>query len=141
MNPKTQGVLGEAKVLAKLVELGIPVSIPFGDNYSYDLVAEFSGKLNKIQIKSSIQETDDAIVFQLRKNRYNTTGMISSNYKEDEVDYYILYNVVKDRIYILPFQDAPKTEITIRYKPSVSGQTTKIRLEQDYLIDCYQFNK
>ena len=53
MNSKNVGNIGEAKTLAKFVELGIPVYIPFGDNEKADLVAEFNGKLNKIQCKTS----------------------------------------------------------------------------------------
>lgn len=51
MNSKRIGNIGEAKALAKFVELGIPVYIPFGDNESADLIAEFNGKLNKIQFR------------------------------------------------------------------------------------------
>lgn len=41
------------KTLSKFVELGIPVYIPFGDTESADLIAEFGGKLNKIQCKTT----------------------------------------------------------------------------------------
>ena len=40
MNSKRIGNIGEAKVLAKFVEMGMPVYIPFGDNEKADLVAE-----------------------------------------------------------------------------------------------------
>lgn len=45
--------IGEAKALAKFVELQIPVYIPFGDNEKSDLIADFNGKLNKVQVKTS----------------------------------------------------------------------------------------
>ena len=48
MNTKRIGNIGEAAVLNKFVEMQIPVYIPFGDNESADLIAEFNGKLNKI---------------------------------------------------------------------------------------------
>ena len=48
MNTKTKGNIGEAIILAEFVKRGIQVSIPFGDNARYDLIAEFNGKLNKI---------------------------------------------------------------------------------------------
>lgn len=53
MTTKQLGNIGEAKVLAKFVELKVPVYIPFGDNEKSDLIAEFNGKLNKIQVKTS----------------------------------------------------------------------------------------
>lgn len=45
---KQKGNIGEAKCLAKMVELGIPVCLPFGDNERYDMVIEHEGKLKKI---------------------------------------------------------------------------------------------
>ena len=49
MNSKSIGNIGEAKVLCKLVELGIPVYTPFGDNEKADLIAEFNGNLIKFK--------------------------------------------------------------------------------------------
>ena len=43
MDTKGVGNIGEAKVLCKFVELGIPVYLPFGDNERSDLIAEFNG--------------------------------------------------------------------------------------------------
>ena len=54
MNTKSIGNICEAKVLCKFIELGIPVYVPFGDNEEADLIAEFNGKLNKIQYFLSI---------------------------------------------------------------------------------------
>ena len=44
---KQKGNIGEAKCLAKMVELGVPVCLPFGDNERYDMVIERNGKLEK----------------------------------------------------------------------------------------------
>ena len=71
MTTKEEGILGEAKVLSKFTELGIPISIPFGDNCSYDLVAEFNGKLQKIQVKASSQTKNGCTSFRTRKVRIN----------------------------------------------------------------------
>ena len=59
------GNLGEAKVLAKFVELGIQVYIPFGDGSTADLIADFNGKLNRIQIKSTEKDSDGSLVFSI----------------------------------------------------------------------------
>ena len=77
MTTKRIGNIGEAKTLAKFVELGIPVYIPFGDNEKVDLIAEFKGKLNKLQIKTSIKAENGKMIFSLnsstlhRKNGQN----------------------------------------------------------------------
>jgi len=51
MNSKNKGNIGESQALAEFTKRGIQVSIPFGDNARYDLIADFNGKLNKIQVK------------------------------------------------------------------------------------------
>ena len=58
MTTKQLGNIGEAKALAKFVELQIPVYIPFRDNEKSDLIADFNGKLNKIQVKTSEEWID-----------------------------------------------------------------------------------
>ena len=45
---KQKGDIGEAKCLAKMIELGIPVSLPFGDNQRYDMIIDVNGELKKI---------------------------------------------------------------------------------------------
>lgn len=58
-NSKRIGNIGEAKTLSKFVELQIPVCISFGDCERYDMVAEFNGKLNKIQCKTCLNMKDE----------------------------------------------------------------------------------
>lgn len=51
MISKDKGNIGESVVLTEFIKRGIQVSIPFGDNARYDLIADFNGRLNKIQVK------------------------------------------------------------------------------------------
>ena len=74
MNSKRIGNIGEAKALAKFVELGIPVYIPFGDNESADLIAEFNGKLNKIQCKTTAAISEQSIITWNLRSIVVTTG-------------------------------------------------------------------
>ena len=59
MNSKEKGNIGEGLALAEFAKRGIQVSIPFGDNARYDLIAEFNGKLNKIQVKYCNQQISE----------------------------------------------------------------------------------
>lgn len=139
MTTKEQGILGEAKVLAKFVELGIPISIPFGDNCSYDLIAEFNGKLNKIQIKSSTQTSEDVTQFKISKTRINRNENVTSYYTKNEVDYFALYSVVKDQIYLVSFEDSPSVGIPIRHTKPKNNQIDRAKMDYDYLIDNFDF--
>ena len=62
INTKRYGNIGEAMAVSLFVKHGVPIAIPFGDNKKYDLIAEFNGKLNKIQVKTSISKAENGSV-------------------------------------------------------------------------------
>ena len=62
MNSKDIGSIGEAKALLKFQKYHVPVSILWGDNQRYDMIAEFNGKLNKIQVKVCNQEQYGSVI-------------------------------------------------------------------------------
>lgn len=83
INSKRIGNIGEAKAL------GIPVYIPFGDNESADLIAEFNGKLNKIQCKTTAAISEQSIItWNLRSivvttgNRYEVHNYTDRDYRD-----------------------------------------------------------
>lgn len=92
METKRLGNIGEAKTLAKFVELGIPVYMPFGENESADLIVDFNGKLNRIQCKTSSEVKNNIIHWKI----CSTTGLgplkwRTHKYSQEEVDYFSLY--------------------------------------------------
>ena len=53
VNTLEQGHLGEVSALEWLTSVGARVAIPFGPSPDWDLVAEFEGKLLRVQVKTS----------------------------------------------------------------------------------------
>ena len=51
--PREQGDFGERAALYWLVAQGAQVSIPFGHSPHYDLIADFGGRLSRVQVKTS----------------------------------------------------------------------------------------
>jgi hypothetical protein len=51
--PRQQGDVGERAALYWLVAQGAHVSIPFGHSSHYDLIADFDGRLARVQVKTS----------------------------------------------------------------------------------------
>lgn len=137
MQPKTLGIIGEAKVLSRFVELDVPISVPFGDNASYDLVAEINGNLKKIQVKTSSSSINGAVLFRLAKQRNSTTKSYTNFYTTEEVDYYALYSTVRDKVYLIPFGDCGSTSVTIRYEPPKNNQQGASLYEKDYEIGVF----
>ncbi len=135
MNSKSIGNIGEAKVLCKFVELGIPVYVPFGDNEKADLIAEFNGKLNKIQVKTSVKAENGVMKFSLVSSTLHCTKGVRHIYNATEIDYFACYNVTRDVILLISIDDAPTSGLNIRYDNPKNGQKSNIKYEKDYLID------
>ena len=92
MTTKQIGNVGEAIALAGFVQMQIPVYIPFGDNERADLIAEFNGKLQKIQVKTSEKCEDGKVVFSLVSSTVHRQNGVKHVYTKDEIDYFVLYN-------------------------------------------------
>ena len=135
MNTKSIGNIGEAKVLCKFVELGIPVYLPFGDNEKADLIAEFNGKLNKIQVKTSLKAEDGTMKFDLTSSSTHRKNGGKHIYTDNEIDYFACYNIRRDKIFLIPVNDTANTSILIRYEKPKNNQKQGIHFEEDYLIE------
>lgn len=135
MNSKRYGNIGEAKVLAKFVEMGIPIYIPFGDNEKADLIAEFNGKLNKIQVKTSIKSKNGCSIFDLTSSTAHRTNGGRRKYLNTEIDYFALYSVDRDKIYLMKAPEKPMSLITIRFENTKSGKKVGVNFESDFLIE------
>ena len=135
---KQKGNLGEAKCLAKMVELGIPVAIPFGDNERYDLIIEDKKQLKKIQVKySTAQDSPGSIVFKTHSSQNHTTNKNKYSY-ENDVDGFLFYNGLNGEIYYLPIEIVGERKtVTIRMEPTKNGQTKNCLMAQDYLAEKY----
>jgi hypothetical protein len=53
MNTRQQGDLGERAAVVWLLGIGANVAYPFGHSPDWDLVAEFGGRLVRVQVKTS----------------------------------------------------------------------------------------
>lgn len=137
MTTKQIGNIGEAKVLSEFVRLGIPVYLPFGDNEKADLIAEFNGKLNKIQVKSSQKIIEDKVRFSLVSSTMHRQNGVKHIYTENEIDYFAFYNLERDKVYLISINEEglPKNEVTIRFNPPKNKNQFKTFLEEDYLIE------
>ena len=135
MKSKRIGNIGEAKVLAKFVEMGIPIYIPFGDDEKADLIAEFDGKLNKIQVKTSIKSKNGCSIFDLTSSTAHRTNGERRKYLNSEIDYFALYSLDRDKIYLMKVPDNPMSAITIRFEDTKSGMKSRVNYESDFLIE------
>ena len=135
MNSKQIGNIGEAKTIYQFIKFGIPVYIPFGDNEKADLIAEFNGKLNKIQVKTSQKAENGKMIFDLTSSTSHRKNGIKHSYNKEEIDFFVCYNIERDKLFLIPIEQAPKSAITIRYEYPKNNQIKGIQFENDLLFD------
>ena len=135
MNSKRIGNIGEAIVLAKFVEKGIPVYLPFGDTEKADLIIEINNKLLKVQVKTSNRLEQGCLIFNTRSSR----GLHSSTvlYSEEDIDLYACYSLITKEVYILERKQFSQGLTSLRIEESKNGQTKNINFAKDYSLDKF----
>lgn len=135
MNSKDKGNIGEAIVLAEFIKRGIQVSIPFGDNARYDLVADFNGKLNRIQVKYCNQITNNgSVLCPCASSTNHTTNKHYTIYNND-VDYFCFYILIWNVILLVPIDViGTKKSMNFRLEKPKNSQSN-VNYVDDYLID------
>lgn len=136
MNSKNKGNIGEALALAEFVKRGIQVSIPFGDNARYDLIADFNGKLQKIQVKYCGQEENinHSIICPCASSTNHTTNKHYTTY-ENDIDYFVFYLAQWEKLLLVPIADiGSKKSIAFRMIKPLNNQSN-CTLVNDYLFD------
>lgn len=133
MSTKQLGNIGESAVLAKFVRLKVPVYIPYGDNERADLIAEFNGKLNKIQVKTSEFSKNNRIMFSL----LSCTRSRKHMYDESEIDYFALYNLQEDILLLIPIEEVKgKTSISFNISEKILNKNQyKLFNWKDFLFE------
>lgn len=136
--PCDVGNIGEAMVLYKFIELGIPVYMPFGDHSPVDMVVDIGNKLYKVQVKTTSVSRNGKTKFYLTTNTYtkdkNKIGKKVYKYTKEEIDFFVLCSIDRKKIYMVRVEK-PLTGISIRHEESISGQVVGVNYEKDYLIE------
>ena len=130
------GNVGQAKTLVKFVELGIPVYTPFGDGYRTDLIADFNGKLNRIQVKTTENLKDETC---MRWKITHQEGFHGNKikYSSEEVDYFALYCIETNVLCLIPYEQAQTNEIHIRLDSYKGTRTKTMKFVSDYKFENF----
>jgi hypothetical protein len=124
------GVRSEAVILAELIKRGYRVLLPFGHNQRYDLVVEIDGLFRRVQCKTG-RLRRGCVIFKAQSIRSNTCGTVLRDYKDD-VDLFIVHCPDTKGTYVIPIDEATRTEGTLRVDPTGNGQGKRIRWARDY---------
>ena len=129
MNPKDKGDRSEGMILAALLKAGKTVLTPFGDNQRYDLVTEEGGTFTRIQCKTG-RLREGAILFNT-SSRHHHRGKGASSYR-GEIELFGVYCPDNDKVYLVPVNDVPLEQGSLRLTPPRNNQKRNIRLAENY---------
>jgi hypothetical protein len=132
---KQKGDLAELKVAADLIERGCRISIPFGEDSDYDLIADYDGRLHRIQVKFT--RSDGRIVLVRCRSHSITKGKIrtTKHYTSSMVDWIAVYDCATERCYYCSsgeLGEEGRSMLHLRLQPARNGQRQGIRDAVDY---------
>ena len=127
--PFKRGNISEAIVMARYLKAGFMVSTPFGVGAPYDMVVDTGAALFRVQVKTG-RLRNGVIEFETRRARSRT---MRNGYKENEVDYFIIYCSELDETYALKAEGGVCGKLRLR--PTGNNQQMFVRWAEDYLFE------
>ncbi|MFX3623096.1 MAG: group I intron-associated PD-(D/E)XK endonuclease [Ectobacillus sp.] len=131
MNPLFKGAMGETVVKLNLIEAGYVVSQPELAT-TYDLIVETeNGDLLKIQVKSSVPNSDGILKFDIRRS--HSAGRV---YKKNDFDILAVVNLTTKEVAYVPYN-----EIDTRRQLSFETNATRSKRgcrRHAFLFEKYQ---
>jgi len=123
------GDVGVARVLIEFARAGINVYVPVTEGTTADLIADFGGRPQRVQVKTT-EIGGDSVSFHLTSR---TASRGRRAYTAVEVDWYALVSLAHDSVLLIPYSGARAA--TVRYAPRTrpSGRATKYTPERDGL--------
>ena len=132
---KRKGDLAELKVAADLIDRGCRLSIPFGEDSDYDLIADYEGRLHRVQVKYT--RSDGQIVVLRCRSHSLTNGKVRATklYTSAMIDWIAVYDSTTERCFYCPSWElgtAGRNILHLRLRPTKNNQRIGIRNAENY---------
>ena len=118
-----------------LREAGYVVSVPFGENTRYDLVADDGERLLRVQCKTG-RLRSGAVLFAVCSTygHHRNPAVVRRPY-HGEIDAFAVDCMRTRGVYLVPIEDVPNSRaVALRTAPPLNNQRAKIRFAIDYEI-------
>ena len=129
---KQKGNITEMQCALAFMKMGYKVSFPYGEDCKYDMIVDTGRKLYRVQCKtaSALPNPEDGFKFKTRSVVITTQGAKTSNYSDEEIDYFA--TVYEGKCYIISIEDCGNNEKTLRFRYPSNGQRKNISLAENY---------
>lgn len=133
-NTKTIGDITEAMVLAAFVAAGIPVSVPFGENQRYDLIADVHGTLLRVQCKTGrVAQSEAVLIF----NATSHDGHRARQSYRGQADLFAVYSPHTRQVYVLGVDEVGETNVWLRLIPAKNNQEIGVRYADEHTLAAW----
>jgi hypothetical protein len=135
-NHKAIGEMSEAYIIAKLIEVGYNVLVPYGDSIRYDLVIEDEdGNFWRVQCKTGWLDKTRSVIKFATASSYNYTmkNKVWKHYR-GQCDYFAVYCSETRGVYLLSVEEVGLTQAMLRLVPTANNQEQGVRWAKDYEI-------
>ena len=127
-----QGDMGLGKAIEYFTSHQIPVSLPLNDTQPYDLIADFNGKLQRVQVKTTRATTTEGRSYSvgLRNCGGNRTGTVRQVLFDNTTCDYLFVYTGANKMYLIPSEIIEaKTSIMVGIKYTEYEVCSKTLLE------------
>ena len=134
-HPKAIGDRTTLAVMLALSDAGYAISVPFGENTRYDLVADNGERLLKVQCKTG-RLRGGAVFFRPSSSyAHHASPRQTRRRYEGEIDFFGVYCSETGVVFLVPIEDVATTWMaSLRVEPARNSQKKRIRLAADYEI-------
>ena len=136
-HPKLVGDRSTARILACLLDHFEIVSLPFGENQRYDLIADDGKRLWKIQCKTG-RLRNGVIWFNSCSSSYHHPSSRSYEFSQHsyygEADLFGVYCPENQEVYLVPVDEIGKRRGSLRVAATRNSQERRIRWAEPYKL-------
>ncbi|GHO93733.1 hypothetical protein KSF_037810 [Reticulibacter mediterranei] len=128
------GDISEAAIIARLLQVGYGVLIPYEKNHRYDvLIEDADGNYWHIQCKTGWMDEERTVINFATASSYNHTAQQKGwrNYR-GQVDYFAVYCEELNKIYLIPVEAVGITQAKLRLTATKNKQEKNVRWANDY---------
>lgn len=129
LHPKQKGNLTELQCITAFYEAGYQVSLPYGENSRYDLIADINGHLLKVQVKTSRTFDEYSFCFACRSTKSKKSGITRKSYTKDEIDFFATF--YQGKCYLVPVEECG-VEKRLHLRDCKNNQTQNVSYAKDY---------
>jgi hypothetical protein len=130
MDTIRRGNAAEAAVLNAFIRADLVVLMPFGGGTPYDLVVDTGVDLIRVQVKCA-RIRNECVIFNTCATDHGR-GRMSYDGRADVLG---VHCPQLDRVFVVPVEDCPRFQASLRCTPTRNNQQRGVRYAGDYAVE------